>query len=153
MIHSVQFRCSSTCISLLSLFVHLSPENWAWPAHQRHGNMTPSCEAVAVAGFSRLVGIGFHRWRLFTGVSAVRGRATVGVTGFVPRSYAYKMTWYIQFKRQKSVAQGGVYQSEGQRFNPEPLHSTKCPRGRILNPKSSCRHVCIIEVYVSRFDM
>lgn len=32
--------------------------NWAWPAYQRHGNMTPSNEVVAIAVFSSLPVLG-----------------------------------------------------------------------------------------------
>lgn len=72
LLHSDQFCCSSIFCALLSLFVHRTPKTWAWPAYQRHGNMTPSCEAVAIAAFSSLSVLGsIGGWLLFTGVSAV----------------------------------------------------------------------------------
>lgn len=58
LLHSHQFCCCSIFCSLLSLFVHLTPENWAWPANQRHGNMTPSREVVAMAALSSLSVLG-----------------------------------------------------------------------------------------------
>ncbi len=53
-----KFCCSTIFCSLLSLFVQLIPEKWAWLGNQCHGNMTPSCEAVAIAVFSRLLVLG-----------------------------------------------------------------------------------------------
>lgn len=66
------FCCSSIFCARLPLLVHPTPKTWAWPAYQRHGNMTPSCEVVAIAAFSSLSVLGsIGGWLLFTGVSAV----------------------------------------------------------------------------------
>lgn len=53
-----QFCRRSIFYSLLSLFVHLTPEKWVWPAYQCSGYMKPSCKVVAIAVFSGLSVLG-----------------------------------------------------------------------------------------------